>query len=36
MVLVVGKTEEKGPLGKPRRRWENEIRMDLGEFGWEL
>jgi hypothetical protein len=30
----VGKPEEKRPLGRPRRRWEDNIRMDLSEFGW--
>jgi hypothetical protein len=32
--LLVGKTEEKRPLGRPRRRWVDNIRMDLGEVGW--
>jgi hypothetical protein len=32
--LLVGKPEGKRPLGKPRRRWVNNIRMDLGEVGW--
>jgi hypothetical protein len=27
--VLVGKPEEKRPLGRPRRRWENNIRMDL-------
>jgi hypothetical protein len=27
--------EGKSPLGRPRRRWENNIRMDLGEIWWE-
>jgi hypothetical protein len=31
--FLVGKPEGKRPLGKPRRRWENEIRMDLREIG---
>jgi hypothetical protein len=26
--------EGKRPLGKPRRRWEDGIRMDLREIGW--
>jgi hypothetical protein len=26
--------EEKGPVGRPRRRWVNNIRMDHGEIGW--
>jgi hypothetical protein len=29
-----GKAEGKRPLGRPRRRWENRIRMDLREIGW--
>jgi hypothetical protein len=24
------------PLGKPRNRWEDNIRMDLREIGWEV
>jgi hypothetical protein len=31
--VLVGKPEGKRPLGKPRRRWMNGIRMDLREFG---
>jgi hypothetical protein len=31
--LLVGKPEEKRPLGRPRCRWEDNIRMDLGEVG---
>jgi hypothetical protein len=31
--VLVGKPEGKRPLGRPRRRWENGIRMDLGEIG---
>jgi hypothetical protein len=30
----VGKPEGKRPLGRPRRRWENAIKMDLREIGW--
>jgi hypothetical protein len=29
----VGKSEGKRPLGRPRRRWENNIKMDLQEGG---
>jgi hypothetical protein len=29
------KTERKRPLRRPRRRWEDVIRMDLRETGWE-
>jgi hypothetical protein len=32
--LLVGKPERKIPLGRPRRRWVDTIRMDLGEVGW--
>jgi hypothetical protein len=32
--VSTGKTEGKGPLGRPRRRWEGGIRMDLEEIGW--
>jgi hypothetical protein len=32
--LLVGKPEGKIPLGRPRRRWEDGIKMDLGEVGW--
>jgi hypothetical protein len=31
--VVVGKPEGKRPLGKPRRRWEDNIKMDLQEVG---
>jgi hypothetical protein len=32
--LLVGKPEGKRPLARPRCRWVNNIRMDLGEVGW--
>jgi hypothetical protein len=31
---LVGKQTEKRPLGRPRRRWMDNIRMDLREVGW--
>ena len=31
--VLVGKPEGKGPLGRPRRRWEDNIKMDLREVG---
>jgi hypothetical protein len=31
--LLVGKPEGKRPLGRPRRRWVDNIRKDLGEAG---
>jgi hypothetical protein len=32
--VLVGKPEGKRPLGRPRCRWEDGFRMDLGEIGW--
>jgi hypothetical protein len=32
--ILVGKPEGKRPLGRPRLRWEDNIRMDLREIGW--
>jgi hypothetical protein len=31
--VLMGKTEGKKPLGRPRRRWEDNINMDLQEVG---
>ena len=31
--MLSGKPTGKGPLGRPRRRWEDNIRMDLEEIG---
>jgi len=31
--VLVGKSGGKRPLGRPRRRWENNIKMDLQEVG---
>jgi hypothetical protein len=33
--LFVGKPGGKRPLGRPRRRWVDNIKMDLGEVGWD-
>jgi hypothetical protein len=33
--ILVGKPEGKRPLGRPRRRWVDNIRMDLREIGWD-
>jgi hypothetical protein len=33
--ITVGKPEDKRPLGRPRRRWEDNIRTGLRELGWE-
>jgi hypothetical protein len=32
---MVGKPEGKRPLGRPRCRWVDNIKMDLGEIGWD-
>jgi hypothetical protein len=32
--VLVGKPEGKRPVGRPRRRWEDGIKMDLREIGW--
>jgi hypothetical protein len=34
--LLVGKPEGWRPLGRPRRRWMDNIRMDLEEVGWDV
>jgi hypothetical protein len=31
--VLVGKPGRKRPLGRPRRRWEDNIRIDLREVG---
>ena len=31
--VLLGKPEGKRPLGRPRRKWENNIKMDLREVG---
>jgi hypothetical protein len=32
--IQVGKPQGKRPLGRPRRRWVDNIKMDLKEIGW--
>jgi hypothetical protein len=34
--ILVGKPEGKRPLGRPRRRWVDHIKIDLREKGWEV
>jgi hypothetical protein len=34
-IILVGKPEGMRPLGRPGHRWEDNIRMDLREIGWE-
>jgi hypothetical protein len=33
--IMVGKPEGKRPLGRPRRRWGDNIKMDLGKIRWD-
>jgi hypothetical protein len=33
--IVVGEPEGKRPLGRPKYRWEDNIRLDLREVVWE-
>jgi hypothetical protein len=33
--ILVGKKEGNRPLGRPRRRWVNNIKMDLREAVWD-
>jgi hypothetical protein len=33
--IFVEKPEGKGPLRRPRRRWVNNIKIDLREIGWD-
>jgi hypothetical protein len=33
--ILIGTPEEKRPLGRRRRRWEDNIRMDVMEIEWE-
>jgi hypothetical protein len=32
--ILVGKPNGKRPLGRPRRRWVDNLKMDLREMGW--
>jgi hypothetical protein len=34
--ILVGRPERRRPLGRPRRRWEDNINMDLQEAGWGM
>jgi hypothetical protein len=33
--ILVGKPEGKRPLGRPGRRWVDNIKINLGEMGWD-
>jgi hypothetical protein len=32
--ILVGRLEERRQLGRPRHRWEDNIKVDLQELGW--
>jgi hypothetical protein len=34
--VLVGKTEGRRSFGRPRHRWDDNIKMDLTEIAWEL
>jgi hypothetical protein len=34
--VLVGRPEGKRPLGRPRRRWEDNIKLDLREIGFDV
>jgi hypothetical protein len=34
-MILVGKPEGKRPLGSPRRRWVDNIKLDIREIGWD-
>jgi hypothetical protein len=33
-IIILGMPRGKKPLGRPRYRWEDNTKMDLGEVGW--
>jgi hypothetical protein len=35
-MILVAKPEGKRPLGRPRRRWEDNVKMDLTEIDWAV
>jgi hypothetical protein len=34
--ILMGKPEVKRPIGRPRYKWVDNIKMDLREIGWDL
>jgi hypothetical protein len=34
--ILVGRSEGRRPLGRPRRRWEDNIKIDLQKAGWGI
>jgi hypothetical protein len=35
IIIIIGKPRRKETTGKPRRRWVDNIKMDLREIGWD-
>jgi hypothetical protein len=35
-MVLVGKGKGKGPLGRPNRKWRDNIKMDHQDVGWEV
>jgi len=35
-IIFVVKPEGKRPLGRPKRRWKDNMGIELGEIGWEI
>jgi hypothetical protein len=35
-MILVGRPEGRRPLGRPRRRWDDNMKMDLQEVGWGM
>jgi hypothetical protein len=34
--ILVGRPERRRPLGRPRRRWKDNIKMAIQEVGWDM
>jgi hypothetical protein len=34
--ILIGKFEGKRPLGRPRHRWEDNVKMDFSELTWRM
>jgi hypothetical protein len=35
-IILIGKPEGKGPFRSPRHRWEDNMKLYLGEIGWKV
>jgi hypothetical protein len=36
MGILVGRPDGSRPIGRPRRRWEDSVKIDLQEVGWDM